>query len=173
MTMKHKWWIPIGVLAALAVAGVAVAKVGSDFGQQTQRQMLAQSQALFGFSKPPEGSSTADLDEAQALADPTALVTLAKGLKASVVAAGAADDVAPNMDQMVLWPPSNPTYVIGLNEEDPTDPGLQKVNLETGEATTIVSGTADGDPVRVSRGERSCSARRPVTRARCTSSSTR
>jgi hypothetical protein len=91
---------------------------------------------------------TGSLNEAQALADPTKLVTLAKGLKASVVAAGPDDNVGPNSDQMVLWPPAHPTFLIAVNEEGAGDPALQKINLQTGRATTIATGTDDNDPVR-------------------------
>ena len=50
---------------------------------------------------------------------------------------------------MVLWPPSNPTHIILVNEEGTTEPGLQKVDLKTGKATTILTGIDDNDPVRV------------------------
>jgi hypothetical protein len=49
---------------------------------------------------------------------------------------------------MVLWPPSSPTYLITVNEQGAGEPGLQKIDLATGAATTIVTGTDDGDPVR-------------------------
>jgi Alkaline phosphatase PhoX len=49
----------------------------------------------------------------------------------------------------VLWPQSSPTYLISINEEGPAQPSLQKINLESGVATTIVSGTDSGDPVRI------------------------
>ena len=76
-------------------------------------------------------------------------MTLAKGLDASVVAAGSEDNVGPNADQMVLWPPSNPTHIILVNEEGTGEPGLQKVDLKTGKVTTILTGIEDNDPVRV------------------------
>src|SRR5262249_37777413 len=90
-------------------------------------------------------SSTADLDTAQALANPAGLITVAKGLKVSVVSAGKA---APNIDQMVLWPKDNPQYIIGCNEEGPAQPALQKISLATGDATTIATGLNSCDPVR-------------------------
>ena len=144
--MHLRKWI-VAAVVGLAVVGVAVA-ASSDFGLQKQKELYDQGNLLFGLQKPVEASSTVDLSEAQALADPAALVTLAKGLDVDVLAAGAADDVGSDMDQMVLWPPSNPTHIIGINEEGPGDPGLQKIDLKTGEATTIVSGTDSGDPVR-------------------------
>jgi hypothetical protein len=75
---------------------------------------------LFGVGSALRSSSSIDLNQAQALADPTQLVTLARGLKARVVAAGPDDNVGPNSDQMVLWPPSHPTH-LGRN---PTPRGV-------------------------------------------------
>jgi secreted PhoX family phosphatase len=144
----RKWWIVVvGAAAALVVAGVAVAAM-ADFGVQTQNRLADQSSDLFGVDSPLAASSTTDLNQAQALADPTKLVTLAKGLKANVVAAGPDDNVGPNSDQMVLWPPSRPTHIIAVNEESSGDPGLQKIDLRTGKATTIATGINDNDPVR-------------------------
>jgi hypothetical protein len=144
--MHVRKWI-VAALVGLAVAGVAAA-ASSDFGLQKQKELYDKGNFLFGVGQPVEASSTADLTESQALANPAALVTLAEGLDVHVLAAGAADDVGSDLDQMVLWPPSNPTHIIGINEEGPGDPGLQKIDLKTGEATTIASGTDSGDPVR-------------------------
>jgi hypothetical protein len=94
---------------------------------------------------PIAASSTVDLNEAQALANPSALVKVAKGLQVGVVSAG---NAAPNLDQMLLWPQSSPQYILAVNEEGPDEPALQKINLQTGVATTIVSGTDSNDPIR-------------------------
>jgi Alkaline phosphatase PhoX len=143
---RPRLWIASGAVLALVIAGVGTAAVTAmDFGQRTERELADHSEQLFGVEKPIEASSTADLTEAEALAKPSALVTVAKGLKVTVVSAG---NAAPNLDQMVLWPPSSPTHLIAINEEGSGEPGLQKIDLETGVATTIVSGTEDGDPVR-------------------------
>jgi hypothetical protein len=145
---KRKGWVVVGAVAvALIVAGIAVAGL-KDFGLQTQKELAHQSQSLFGVKSALGSSSSTDLNEAQALADPAKLVTLAKGLKAKVVAAGPEDNVGPNSDQMVLWPQSHPTYLIAVNEEGADAPGLQKINLQTGKATTIATGIEDNDPVR-------------------------
>src|SRR4029078_6333957 len=106
----------------------------------------ARAEQLFGVNNPLDASSTADLNQAEALANTAGLVTLPDGLKAEVVTAG---NAAPNLDQMVLWPQSSPTYLLAVNEEGSAQPGLQKINLATGVATTIVSGIDSGDPVRV------------------------
>jgi hypothetical protein len=144
---KHKWWLAAGAAMAVLTAGAATAAVTAlDFGQQTQRELSDQAGNLFGIEKPIAVSSTVDLNQAQALADPKALVTVAKGLKVNVVSAG---NAAPVIDQMVLWPSASPRYIIGINEEGPAEASLQKIDLTTGIATTIVSGTDSGDPVRV------------------------
>src|SRR4029450_3638792 len=90
-------------------------------------------------------SSTASITQAQAIANPTKLATLAKGLSARVVT----DQAAPNLDMMVLWPGArDPQYLIECNEQDgATDPGVQRINVGTGVAETIVTGTVDCDPV--------------------------
>jgi hypothetical protein len=143
----HKWWVVLGAVAVLVVAGVAAAAV-KDFGLQTQKELADNSAELFGVESALPSSSSIDLNQTQALADPTKLITLAKGLKARVVAAGADDNVGANSDQMVLWPASHPTDLIAVNEEGTGSAGLQKINLQTGKATTIVSGIGSGDPVR-------------------------
>jgi hypothetical protein len=145
--MQKRTW-PIIVAVALVAVGAAAATGAMDFGLKTQKTLSHNSKKLFGVKAPVAASSTTDLNTAQALADPTKLVTLAKGLKANVVAAGSAGGVGGDSDQMVLWPQSHPRYLIAINEEDPADPGLQKIDLRTGQATTIVSGTTSGDPVR-------------------------
>ena len=142
---RTTWLIAAGAALVLVAAGVATANFW-DVGQHTQGELAHHANQLFGIKKPIDASSTVDLTEAQALADPAALVTVAKGLKVSVVSAG---NAAPNLDQMVLWPQSHPTHIITINEEGPTEPSLQKIDLKTGVATTIVSGTESGDPIRI------------------------
>ena len=142
---RTTWLVAAGTALVLVVAGVATAHFW-DFGQHTQRELAHHASQLFGVKKPIEASSTSDLTEAQALAEPAALVTVAKGLKVDVVSAG---NAAPNLDQMVLWPQSHPTHIITINEEGPSERSLQKIDLKTGVATTIVSGTDSGDPIRI------------------------
>src|SRR4051794_32264429 len=143
---KRTLWIAIGAAVLLVTAGAVGAAVLVDVGAQNQQQLAAHAEQYFGVNNPLEASSTADLNQAQAVANPAGLVTLANGLKAKVVTSG---NAAPYLDQMVLWPQSSPTYLISVNEEGPAQPGLQKINLATGLVTTIVSGINSGDPVRV------------------------
>jgi hypothetical protein len=109
------------------------------------QQLVAHSTTLFGVGRPLGSSSTAQLTQAQALANPTQLATLANGLRAKVVTTqGPAVD-----DQISLWPDDqNPTYLIVCNEQGATSPGLVRVELATGNVTTIVSGTTSCDPTR-------------------------
>src|SRR4029079_837096 len=87
------------------------------------------------------------INQATATADPTKLVTLAKSLKASVVAVV---DNAPNIDQMALWPnDSSPTHIIACNEQGAAQVALVRVNIATGASEVIVnSGLVSCDPVR-------------------------
>lgn len=132
----------------LATAGAAFSAVVADFGIKRDAQLNRDdTKKLFGVERGLDASSTTDLDAAAALSDPARLVTLAKGLKAKVVTAGAA---APNIDQMVLWPTKNPKYIIGCNEQGTAQPGVQRIDLKTGAVENIVSsGLASCDPVRV------------------------
>jgi Bacterial protein of unknown function (DUF839) len=147
MAMRKRWVVAGAATAAFVVAGVAAAGF-MDFGVDTQRELADKSRPLFGVDSALRSSSSADLNQAQALAHPTKLVTLARGLKARVVAAGPEDNVGPNSDQMALWPSSHPTHLIAVNEEGSGEPGLQKIDLRTGKATTIATGIEDNDPVR-------------------------
>ena len=135
----------VGLAALVALVGTALGAYFDDWGLDRQTQMENKSQTLFGFGQPLTASSTVNLSQAQALANPAGLITVAKGLEVGVISAGKA---APNIDQMILWPKSNPTYIIGCNEEGDTDPALQKISLATGAATTIATGIDDCDPVR-------------------------
>jgi hypothetical protein len=149
-------------LLALAVIGLATSAAafgGLDFGLFRDNQLDAHSEQLFGIVAPVEASSTDSIDAETAAADPTKLVTLAKGLHARVVAAGGG--VAPNIDMMALWPNDySPTHLIACNEEGTSEPGLQRIRLFDGFTETIVTGTNSATRCGVRRGEPLCSAKR-------------
>ena len=91
----------------------------------------------FGVIKGLDQSSAEDIDAATATANPLRLATLAKGLKARVVTSG---NAASNLDMLDLFPPQHPTHIIACNEQGTTGPGVQRIDLATGVATTIVTG---------------------------------
>src|SRR5262245_41023963 len=109
----------IGLLAFALLAGTATAAAFEDWGLNVQTQMENKSAPLFGVVQPLQQSSNADLDQAQALANPAGLLTVAHSLHVNVVTAGKA---APNLDQMVLWPQSDPQYIIACNEQGTAQP---------------------------------------------------
>ena len=130
---------------SLAVLALSVANAVSDFGVRRDQE-VRDSRELFGVGKPLEASSTTQITQAQAVADPTKLVTLASGLRARVVSAGVA---GANVDQISLWPDdSHPTHLIFCNEEGVTSAGLQRLRLHDGLVETIVTGTTSCDPTR-------------------------
>jgi hypothetical protein len=143
--MRRRITIVSVTIAAVLAVTAAAAVAGFSFGTYRDRQLADLSSPLFGVGKPLAQSSTKQLTQAQAQAVPTKLVTLAKGLKASVVTTqGPAVD-----DQISLWPDdADPTYLIVCNEQGTTSPGLVRIELATGAVTTIVTGTTSCDPTR-------------------------
>src|SRR5262245_55717087 len=120
-----------------------------DFGSQRDGLLLEQVSQRFGVKSALAASSTSSVSLAQAQADPTSLVTLAKGLTAHVVTKAGGGD----LDQIVLWPnATDPQFLIECNEEGTGAPGLQRIDLSGNAASnveTIVTGTTSCDPVRV------------------------
>lgn len=120
--------------------------LADDFGTIRDASLAFFQQQFFGFpgSVP---NSTASIDAATADADPTKLIAVSKGLKVHVVAASA--DLAPNVDQIALWPDDvHPTHLIIINEQGVTAPGVQRIRLSDGLVETILTGTTSGDPIR-------------------------
>lgn len=115
-----------------------------DFGVHRERQLQARSMRLFGVAAPLDASSTESINAAAADADPTKLITLAKGLNARTVAASA--DLGANIDMMTLWPVSAPTHLIVCNEQGTTQPAVQRVRLSDGQVETILTGMKSCDP---------------------------
>jgi hypothetical protein len=134
-----------GVAAfAVIIAGSALAAI--DFGLFRDSQLANKSQSLFGVGKPVESSSQASIDQSTAEANPLALVTLAGGLHASVVTSAA--DTGTDTDMMALWPDDvDPEWLIACNEGGAGDPGVQRIEIATGEVETILTGTEACDPL--------------------------
>lgn len=151
--MEKNWKIgtlPAGLALAagmLSAPTFGQAQGGPDFGAQTERLLRLQAMQLFGVIRPVAASSTLSLDVAAAEANPKKLVTLALGLKASVVTADA--NAGPNIDMMVLWPDDQaPSHIIACNEEGATDPAVQRISLFDGSVQTLLSGMIACDPIR-------------------------
>jgi len=139
------------VIALVVVLGIGVvgsALAGLDFGLDTQNLLTSKSQPLFGVGKPLDASSQGSIDASTADADPTALVTLANGLSANVVTSGVA---APNIDMMAFWPDDEDAeWLIACNEQGSGQPGVQRIEIATGEVETIVvSGIISCDPAHL------------------------
>jgi Alkaline phosphatase PhoX len=141
---KRNGLIALGILTLAATA----AAIGwADFGLFRDSQLDAYSEQLFGIVTPVGASSTESIGLAAAESDPTALVTLAKGLHARVLTART--NAGANIDMMALWPNDTfPTHLIACNEQGAADPGVQRIRLSDGFVETILTGTVSCDPVR-------------------------
>ena len=117
-----------------------------DFGSFRDHLLREHSGKLFGVNEPLKASSTESVTAAIANADPTRLVTLARGLQARVISS--APNLGANTDMIALWPDDrNPTHLIVCNEQGVNNPGVQRVRLADGLAETILTGTSSCDPV--------------------------
>ena len=122
-----------GVTAVLLVAGGA-------FAGRTSARVCKTTSRTTATSCSGSSSRSRRLDDVgrpgRRSADPTLLVTAAKGLSRSDRGAGAG---APNLDQMALWPnDAAPTYVIGCNEQGAGQFGVVAINLADGSSFPIV-----------------------------------
>jgi hypothetical protein len=137
-------------IIALCAVGVVEARADgsdNDFGAVRDKTLTDKAKSLFGFEKQLDSSSTASVDAATAGADPTSLITVAKGLKVRVVSAAA--NLGANTDQMAFWPnDTTPTHLIVMNEQGTAQPGIQRIRLSDGLVETILTGTTSGDPMR-------------------------
>jgi hypothetical protein len=144
--MHRRTW-----LITLAMAGCTIALAAHDDDNDARsfrrHHFDDHSEQLFGINKPVPASSTESIGAVEADADPTKLVTLAKGLHARVLTDRA--NAGPNIDMMALWPNDvRPTHIIACNEEGTTAPGLQRIRLSDGFVETILTGTNSCDPVK-------------------------
>lgn len=136
-------------LIALAVgAAVSASAVPADFGQKVEQLAKSQTTTLFGVLGALGASSSVQLSATQANANPAGLLTVAPGLSVKVVSADPA--LAPNIDQMALWPTDiNPTHIIACNEQGSGQIGVQSIEVATGAVHTIIlSGLTSCDPAR-------------------------
>jgi Bacterial protein of unknown function (DUF839) len=82
-------------------------------------------------------SSATDLTVEQITANPRAIATFTKGLKARVVSA---TKTSAAVDMMALWPnDADPKWLIACNESDPAGSGVERINIATGVVESIVN----------------------------------
>ena len=119
-----------------------------DFGQRIEAMLRQDALGLFGFYAPLDDSSTLSLSAAEADANPAKLLTVAPGLHVRVLSAAA--NLAPNIDQMLLYPAKHPTHIIACNEQGSGQVAVQRVEIKSGKAENIISaGMTSCDPARV------------------------
>jgi secreted PhoX family phosphatase len=148
--------VTIAAAAAVTAASAASAhdfhgihhRPSLDFGQRVEALQRAQSLELFGFYAPLNDSSLLSLSATEAEANPARLLTVAPGLRVRVLSAAA--NLAPNIDQMFMYPVKHPTHIIACNEQGSGQTAVQRIELKTGKAETIISsGMTSCDPARV------------------------
>ncbi len=158
--MKLSQWnvAAAGALLATVAAG-AVGAAEQDFGAWVEKQMTEFSETLFGVKKPLEAP-------APAIATPYRIATqkageqilLAKGLKAEYVTRMAGN----NIDQLAFWPDAeHPAFILACieggrqvigtlaNGSPKYNPSVQRIDVKTGVAVTLLRGLTSCDPVRV------------------------
>jgi secreted PhoX family phosphatase len=149
-------YVALAVAAALTVGSSASAtdfgrrhhRPRLDFGQRIEALTRLSSLELFGTFGDVDESSTKSLSATAAEANPAALLTVAPGLRVRVLSAAA--NLAPNIDQMLLYPGKNPTHIIACNEQGSSQIGVQRIELKTGKVETIISaGLTSCDPARI------------------------
>ncbi len=136
----------ISLSVSVALASTAVL-ASHDFGQKIEALVKAHSVSFFGTKSTLDESSTISVSVATAEADARSLITLARGLKATVVANS--PNLGANIDMMALWPNDiAPTHLIVCNEQNIEQVGVQRVNISTHSVEDIISsGLKSCDPV--------------------------
>lgn len=143
-------------LAASGAAGAASATDIADFGELTQRLLNATAEKHFGFSRPVESASSANIPRTvgQGARD---LMDVAGGLRAEIFSR----KVAHAADQMVFWPslekPTHLLYCVEVftpatigrfeNGTPKLTPSVQSIDLKTREVRTILRGMAGCDGI--------------------------
>jgi secreted PhoX family phosphatase len=149
--MKRRSLLVATVIAIVALtAGIAWSY--ADFGNVRDAILTSKTKLLFGIKAPLRNSSTESAALTDANADASALVTVAPGLHVDVVTGDstAGTGAAPIVDMIALWPnDTSPTHLLFCNEGGVGDPGVQRLDLDTGAVDTIVTGTISCDPLHV------------------------
>lgn len=148
----------IGLTIGTLVSSATVA-AGNDFGASTEHLLRTHSNEEFGIVKPIEASASGTVPRADGHKAGD-LIMLAKGLEADILTRQAGNAA----DMFALWPDGeNPTHLIFCIEGDREDlgtplpgtgglnkfnPSVQRIEIATGAANTILRGMSACDPVR-------------------------
>lgn len=136
--------------AALLAAAPAFA---ADFGAEVDAMIAARSAALFGIAAPLAASAPMSAEEGYRTEAqlPSDQVDLAAGLTADYLSR----TVANKADMMAFFPAEAPTHAIICIEGDREEiavgklnPGVQSVDLASGEVRTMIRGTDSCDGIR-------------------------
>jgi secreted PhoX family phosphatase len=140
-------FVALLVTFGLVVTAVGIAVAAADFGATRDQLLASKSQPMFGVNHPIAASATVSADPGAAAWAGRVLATFAPGLTARVVTQGVA---APIIDQIAFWPNDvHPTTLIACNEGEEADPAIQAIDISTGDATTLLTGTIFCDPMHV------------------------
>jgi hypothetical protein len=156
MRFSHAVRKPLMAVSAISLVGLlpSMGLAKDDFGQKIEDLVAKAAVKATGFKKELElGQCTpqpAGYRTATQVAEDQLAVS--KGLKVEYVTREAGNAT----DQMMLWPPENPTHIISAVEGGRTDlgggkfnPSVQRINLATGAVETILRGLTSGDPIRI------------------------
>jgi hypothetical protein len=158
--IKHKpiseFTMKLKVLS-LAISTVLAASTANavDFGKTIEAEAKLLAPILFGVKGTLGASSTSQVSITTANDNPLSMITVAPGLKTTVVSAESNLGNAPDM--MVLWPNDTaPTHIIACNEVAgpttavPAAGGLQRIRLSDGLVENIIgSPLTSCDPVEI------------------------
>lgn len=128
-----------------------------DFGASIEQRLNKQAKRLFGFKKPIQASAAATDGPVRTLSQTAAAqILLAKGLKVEYLTRNAANAT----DMMAFFPLEKPTHLVSCvessravidtnaNGTDKLNPSIQRINLKTGDVTTVLRGLNRCDGIR-------------------------
>ncbi len=143
------------ILVSIAVVGSAQAS-DEDFNQKVENHLYAHSKKYFGFDNPIKASETVSVPRAagQQASD---LIKLSPGLKAEITSR----KIANSSDMIAFWPnDEKPSHIISCVEvgnnkigtypsgQAKLEPSVQRVDLKTGEVSTMLRGMIACDGIR-------------------------
>ena len=140
--------VVLAIATTLSLGAVAsFAHSSFDFGVWRDKQLADKSNKLFGVDKPLEVSSTQSISQAQALAHPTDLVDAGQGAEGARRHHERSGGRRPDLALAEQQAPEVP-HRLQRARTRPI-PGLVRIELATGNVSTIVTGTTDCDPTRL------------------------